>query len=258
MNAVWPIATVVVKELYRRKDFYVLFVLTALITLLMGSVTFFHDDRIARYLKELCLLLIWVSTLVIAITATARQLPAEREQRTILPLLAKPVSRGEVVVGKFLGCWLACGVALVVFYLFFGVVSATREHAWPLTNYFQALWLQWCMLAIVVAMSLAGSLVFAAPSSNATIVFLVASAILLVGRHLNTVALTLPEPAQTLVYALYFALPHLELFDLRDLLVHDWAPIAWWAWAAATLYALAYTWVFLLVAWLSFRRRPLV
>jgi len=34
------LAWVVVKELYRRKDFYVLFVLTALITLLSGSVTF--------------------------------------------------------------------------------------------------------------------------------------------------------------------------------------------------------------------------
>ena len=58
MNAVWAIATVVIKELYRRKDFYVLFILTALITLLMGSMNFFGDDQLVRYLKEICLLLI--------------------------------------------------------------------------------------------------------------------------------------------------------------------------------------------------------
>ena len=62
-----------------------------------------------RYLKDVCLLLIWISSLVIAITTTARQIPAERESRTIFPLLAKPVRRGELIVGKFLGCWLACG-----------------------------------------------------------------------------------------------------------------------------------------------------
>ena len=66
MNNIFAIATVVLKEMYRRKDFYVLFVLTALLTLVMGSVNIFNDDKVVRYLKEICLLLIWVSSLVIA------------------------------------------------------------------------------------------------------------------------------------------------------------------------------------------------
>jgi ABC-type transport system involved in multi-copper enzyme maturation permease subunit len=257
MNAILAIAAVVVLELCRRKDFYVLFILTALITLLMGSLNFLGDAQTVRYLRELCLVLIWISALVIAITTTARQVPAEREQRTIFPLLAKPVTRAELILGKFLGCWLACGAALVVFYVFFGVVSGARDHAWPLTNYFQALWLQWWMLAIVVALALAGSIVFAAPSSNATICFVVSAGILLVGRHLNKVALSLPEPSQSLVYAFYFALPHLELFDVRDLVVHNWDPIPWTACGLATLYAAVYASMFLLAAWLAFRRKPL-
>src|SRR5262245_48485797 len=76
-NNVLAIAGVVIKEMYRRKDFYVLFVLTALITLVMGSVTFFNQDNIARYLKEICLFLIWGASLVITITTAARQIPAE-------------------------------------------------------------------------------------------------------------------------------------------------------------------------------------
>src|SRR5439155_1877112 len=103
MNTILALSHVVIKELYRRKDFYVLFVFTALITLLMGSVKFFHDDKIVRYLKEISLLLIWVSALVVAIGTTARQLPAERENRTIFPLLAKPVTRAQVILGKFAG-----------------------------------------------------------------------------------------------------------------------------------------------------------
>ena len=97
MNNIFAVAGVVIKELYRRKDFYVLFILTIVICLVMASVNIFNDSQIIRYLKELCLLLIWVSSLVIAITTTARQIPAEREQRTLLPLLAKPLSRTQLI-----------------------------------------------------------------------------------------------------------------------------------------------------------------
>ena len=42
MNSCIPIAGVVIKELYRRKDFYVLFVLTVVITLLFRLGEFFQ------------------------------------------------------------------------------------------------------------------------------------------------------------------------------------------------------------------------
>lgn len=257
MNAISALAGVVIKELYRRKDFYVLFVITALITLVMGSVNFFHDDKIVRYLKDLCLLLIWVSALVVAIGTTARQLPAERENRTIFPLLAKPVTRWQVIVGKFLGCWLACGLALVVFYLFFAVVSGSKEHYWPLVQYIQAVWLQWVMLGIVIGLALLGSVVFAAPSSNATICFIVIAGILLLGRHLNQVAVEQPEPLRTVVYSIYFLIPHLEWYDLRDLIVYDQALVGWVDVGLATVYGAAYAGFLLVATWLVFRRKPL-
>ena len=127
------------------------------------DAVFSTTTDIVRFLKEICLLLIWISSLVIAITTAARQIPAERESRTIFPLLAKPVSRGELIAGKFVGCWLACGLALVVFYFFFGVITASHEHAWPGWIFFQAFWLHWICLAVVVALVLLGSVVFTAP-----------------------------------------------------------------------------------------------
>lgn len=257
MLKTFAISAVVIKELYRRKDFYVLFVLTAIITLLLGSISFFDDDNIVRYVKEICLLLIWISTLVIAIMTAARQIPAERENRTIFPLLAKPVTRGHLIAGKFLGCWAATGLALVIFYLFFSVISGTREHAWPIGSYFQALWLHWMMLGIVIALTILGSIVFSAPSANSTIVFVVALSILFVGRHLNKVAMGLPEPANSLLYSVYFMIPHLEFFDLRDFVIHSAGKAPWLAWFLATLYGLAYSTLFLVAAWLAFRRKAL-
>ncbi len=302
MNNVLAISGIVIKELYRRKDFYVLFVLTALITLLLGSVSFFNDAKIARYLKEVCLLLIWISSLVIAISTTARQIPAERENRTIFPLLAKPVTRGQFIMGKFLGCWLACGVALVVFYLFFGVVSESRgrgdssaaglsataaatdassktdehdhaaagsehhnEHETPETtgqrsvvlNYVQALWLHWMMLGVVTAMVLLGSVVLSAPSVSITISFIGIIGILLLGEHLNKVALRQPQPLQAIIYTGYFLIPHLEWFDIRDRVIYDQPAIAFGDCGLATLYAIVYTGLFLFLTWFVFRRKTL-
>ncbi|HXD00994.1 MAG TPA: ABC transporter permease subunit [Verrucomicrobiae bacterium] len=257
MNVIFAVAGVVIKEMYRRKDFYVLLILTVVITLLMGSINFFDDDKIARYLKEVCLMLIWVSSLVIAISTVARQLPMEKENRTIFPLLAKPISRAQLVTGKFLGCWLACGVALLCFYVFFGCLSFSRERHWFLLNYFQAATLHWAMLAIIIGMALLGSLVFAAPSSNGTICFVLVAGILLIGGYLNRVAMQTTEPGRSFVYAIYYIIPHLEIFNVQERMVHDWPLIEWKYYALAILYAAAYSAVFVFFSCRLFRRKAL-
>ena len=254
MNKIFAISGIVVKELFRRKDFYVLFIITVLLSVLMAGVNIFNEPRIARYVKELCLLLIWLSSLVIAITTAARQIPSEKEQRTLFPLLAKPVRRSQVLIGKFLGCWLACGATLVCFYLFFGVLSSMREGQWPILNYFQAMVLHWFMLGIITALTILGSIVFSAPSSNITICFVVVSGILFLGRHLNKIALQMSEPSQSIVYSIYYIIPHLELFDVRDLIIHNWPLISWPAWAAALLYAIAFTALFIWLGCVRFRK----
>jgi ABC-type Na+ efflux pump permease subunit len=301
MNTILAIAGVVIKELYRRKDFYVLLVLTFVITSVLGMINFFNDPTIVRYLKEICLLLIWISSLVICITTAARQIHAERESRTIFPLLAKPVTRWQVLLGKFAGSWCACGIALLVFYFFFAVVSESRgphraavapptmaekgaivpeahvaperaarepdahDHSEartavapsPLVNYLQAVWLHWMLLGVVTAMVLLGSLVFTAPSSNNTISFIGVMGILLLGEHLHKVALRSPEPAQTCLSVIYFLIPHLEWYDIRQRVIYDQPPIAWTHCGLASLYGLAYVGLFLYLAWLIFRRKTL-
>jgi len=257
MKSVFAWSGVVIKGLCRRKDFYVLFVLTALITLVLGSVNFFNDPKIIRYLKDICLLLVWISSLVIAITTAARQIPAERDNRTIFPLLAKPVTRGQVIVGKFIGCWLACGFTLLVFYVFFTVVSGSREQNWNLEAILKMAWLHWVMLGIVVAMVLSGSIIFSAPSANITICFIVVLGILGLGRYLHRVALQQTEPVSTILTVIYFAIPHLEWYDVRDFIVYDQHLASWADCGLATLYGAAYMIFFMCAAWVLFRRKTL-
>jgi hypothetical protein len=112
------------------------------------------------------------------------------------------------------------------------------------------------MLGVVIALTLLGSLVFAAPSSNSTICFVIVMAILCVGRYLDAIALSRPEPVRSLVWSVYYAIPHLEWdFEMRNLIVHDWPLIEWRFVAFDALYLLAYAAVFLVAACLVFRRK---
>ena len=257
MNTVFAIAGVVIKELYRRKDFYVLFVLSALITIAAGSVNLFKDLVMVRYVKDICLLLIWFSTLIIAVITAARQIPAEKESRTIFPLLAKPVSRGQVIAGKFLGCWFATGIAVLVFYVFFILVTATKGGDWQLAAYAKSISLQWLMLGMVIAMTLLGSVLFTAVSSNATICLVAIIGILFLGEHLNKIALRQNEPVKSITYTVYYIIPHFEIFDVRNLVVNNKPMPSLKACGLAALYAGAYSTAFLYCTWLIFRRQRL-
>ena len=138
MNTVFALAGVVIKELYRRKDFYVLFVLTALMTLIMGSVNFFHDENRALFEGHLP-----VSDLGFRPGDRHRDYrPADsrraRESHDISAAGQAGDAR-QVVLGKFIGCWLACGLALSFSICSSGLWSAaSREHYWPVLNYLQA------------------------------------------------------------------------------------------------------------------------
>ncbi|MGC8886999.1 MAG: ABC transporter permease subunit [Verrucomicrobiia bacterium] len=245
LNNVRALSRVSILEMYRRKDFYVVLILTVLLTLALGSMNFFNEANITGYVKEICLLLIWVFALVIAVTSAARQIPSEVDSRTIFPLLAKPVTRSEVLIGKALGCWLATGAALLVFYFIFGLLTAAREHSLNLPLLIQALISHWIMIGVVISMAFLGSVVFAAPSSNTTICFVVIVAIMILGRHLHKLALGMSEPMRTIVELLYFSIPHIELFDLRDLLVHNYPPAPWGKYFVLLIYGVAYSAIFI-------------
>lgn len=257
MHTLWPLASVVLRELWRRKDFYVLFVLTALLCLLMGGAGFVQGGKLVRSVREVCLLLVWICSLLIAITAAARQLPQERESRTLFPLLAKPVTRGQVLLGKFLGCWLAAGAALAVFYLFFGILVAAREHQLNLVNFGSAFLLHWLMLAIVVAMTLLGSLLTSAVAANATACFLLTSGILLFGRSAGKALFALGGPLASLASIAWFAVPRFDLFDAREWVTHDLPPLPPGQILLSAVYAAAMSALFLLLARAVFQRREL-
>src|SRR5438093_501198 len=66
MTAVLAIARMVIREIFRKKDFYVALVLTAAILFYASQLRFYDTDKVSRYLMELGLFLIFLFSVILA------------------------------------------------------------------------------------------------------------------------------------------------------------------------------------------------
>jgi ABC-type transport system involved in multi-copper enzyme maturation permease subunit len=232
------VAKLTLLESLRRKDLYVLLILSMVIVGGAGCIRFFGIEGIQRFLKDVALLVTNICLTVIVVTATARQFPHELESRTLYPLLAKPLTRLEFIVGKFLGCWAMGAFTLALFSLEFLVA------------------LRLLYVALVVAMTLFLSL-FLTHAANVTFTLLLCLGASIFSRSINLIHAELGWLGQKVVLALYYVIPHVDLFDMSKKVVHDWEPIPATYLAILTVYAVVYVVLFLGGAQLRFGRRTL-
>jgi len=258
MSVLWrqlkALSALSVLELYRRKDVVVVFVLSAVILLPLAAFKPFGVAGASRYVSELALLLVWLFSLIIGLGVSARLFPCEFESRTIYPMLAKPVSRGMILLGRYAGALAASISALLVFYLAYGLLCGLRQGVWFPLVLVQAFLLHVGFLIIATALGLAGSL-FLTTSANLTFCALTLIGMLLFGQRLPELAAGQPIPGKWILGLAHLLGPHVEFFDLRQRVVHDWPPIPWRVCAAVLAYAVAYALACLGLAACVFRRK---
>ena len=210
-------------ELWRRNDIFGLLVLGLALMVPLSMASPFGAEGASRYLDEMALLLIWGFSLFIALGAGQRLFPPEFESRTIYPLLAKPISRGRLLVGKYLGAVAASWSALAFFYVLF-IGSVILRGGGFSAELPQALVLHFAFVALAVAVSLFGSLLVTA-SANLTLSSVVLVGMFFFGRKLPAYADTVAAPVSWLVKAAYVLAPHTEFFDMRQRLIHGWGAV---------------------------------
>jgi len=254
MTQIFVIARIVWLEFLRRKDVYVLFVLLGTLLGAIVSLDIFGLGGTVRYVTDAGLLLGWLFSIVIAISASARQLPREESRGTIYPLLAKPLKRTTLLLGKWLGCWSAVVLATACFYLLLAIVVLLKGGALAPIATFQAFLLHAALLGILTALSLAFSTraSFGAAAAFSAVVAGAAFAIVPAVPRIITHATGI---SRSLLLALYFAMPHFELFDLRQRLVHTNTSAPWGAVLEVLLYGLCWTALFMILAWLGYRKK---
>ena len=125
---VWALATTTLTELVRLKVFYFVLIFATALTaspLVFPSLVF-HDQF--QMLRDVALGAMSIFTSLLAVLATAGLLPKDTEDRTLYTILAKPVSRLEYLLGKFLGVALLLTLAAALMAGIFGAVLVGRHH----------------------------------------------------------------------------------------------------------------------------------
>jgi len=104
------------REAIRQPVAILILALMAVAVLLSPYLTFSWLNPEARYnaIRQMAVASTLMCGIAIAVFAGSQVLAEEIENRTVLTLLAKPVRRWEIVLGKFAGVLLALGAAFLV------------------------------------------------------------------------------------------------------------------------------------------------
>lgn len=148
-------------ELLRRKDLAVAGLFVGLYLLFVASARFvgFDNPATGTFLLNLSLTLIVGLCHLITLTTAARQFPDEFERRTLYPLLARPIRRGDLLLGKW-GASTAAGILLFAALSFLALLLVPRLESYDGGTLFQFLALQPLALAMTAAIGVLFSLVF--------------------------------------------------------------------------------------------------
>jgi Cu-processing system permease protein len=252
---VFAIARNAFREAVRDRVLYNLVVFVLLLTagaIFLGELSAAQE---AKIIVDMGLSAMLVFGVFIAIFVGVGLVYKEIERRTVYAIFAKPVGRGEFLVGKYLGLCatlavnvavMAAGVALALTYV--------RGGYDPLVaRIFPAIALVFFELTIIVAVALLFSS-FSSPALSALLTF----AVFVIGHFSADLRLLASAngtaAARFLFGALYYLLPNLSHYAYITDASHGATP-APNAFLAAALYAVLYNAVLLCAATLIFNRR---
>lgn len=196
---------------------------------------------------------IYIFGLLITIFLGASIIHKEIERRTLYFVLSKPVSRSSIILGKFFGLWLAIILTtLLMAALYIGVILFEGGGA------------DWrglvAILFQVIEMGLFTALLVFFSAISRPLTASISAVLLLFTGHLLPAGLEnarqIGGPAYFAVAALYYILPNLEKFNLRNLAAHNLL-IGPQAGLLALGYAVLYSALLLYGAKVLFERREL-
>ena len=265
MRVTAAIAINVFRESVRDKVLYNLVLFAMLLmasSYLIGQLTAGQDVKI---IKDLGLSATSIFGLFIAVFIGIGLVSKEVERRSIYSLLAKPITRYQLVLGKYCGLTLTLAVNIAV--MAFALYAVLAYMAWGVTPEVRSVWeapaldpalmkavlLMFVELMLVTALALFFS-TFSSPMLSAAFTF----GLYIVGHFssdLRNFQQAVDSPAAArLASGLYWVLPNLSQFDIKSDVVHGLhVPMGYLAMTSA--YAALYITMLLAISGLVFSRR---
>ena len=252
---IWKsLARGVVLESVRHKDLWVVAILGFLIMLSAGALGFFGMQGLQVFAKDLAVSVLGMFSTIVAILTTCRLMPEEIKNRTLYPLLARPLSRFDLLFGKFLGAVVVSWIAFLM------LATLTSLALLTFHVHFDILMLQYLVgkmmgLVVVCAVSFALSL-YMTPSAAGTMSFVLAFGSSMIVRAL-VMGYEQASPAMQGFFRFLNALvPQYGLFDFGSRAANvAWGPVPMWVLGSLAVYMLVYSSAMLSISWAKFRRQ---
>lgn len=252
MSPAAHIAAVTLREVLRRKVQVNLLLFGAL--LIVGSflVSELTLGEMHRILADLGLSAMQLIGTLIAVFIGSSLVAGDVERRVLYPVIAKPVSRTQYLVGRYLGLAAALLLNLLVMALVLSAVLVYEARSLrPLDAALAAaVALQGIQFLVVGAVAV----LFSAVSST-TLAALFSLAVAVAGQLTNEMRALWPGELTWLPRLLWYLLPNLGSLTVNDAVIYRTPPPAS-AWLAA-VYGLLYAAAALSLAALAFERRDL-
>ncbi len=253
LTRIWIIATNTFREAVRDRILYNLVVFALLIiaaSVLIGDLSGGQETRI---ITNLGLAATFIFGISIAIFVGVSLISKEIDKRTVFAIFAKPVGRGEFIIGRFFGlvatlllniAVMGCGVIAVSMVI--GDGSLTRGIA-------QASLMIFFEVTVVTAIAVLFSS-FSSPALSALLSFL----IVVIGHFSGTLAMIAERTSdgfsRTLLYGIYYLFPNLSNFTfISEVAGGRDVPVSMML--NGLLYAASYSAAMVAIAVMIFRRR---
>ena len=267
MTALWPIAFITFKEGTRNRAFYGI----SLIALLMMGAAFFISGMVMRDVGkvavDMALSTVSFSGLLLVLFVGIDLMAKDLDKRTIYMVLARPISRQQYIVGKFIGISLLIVTTVCILGLF-GAISIFLTK-WANPAYFpQFSWGPVLLADTFIALSLillsSLSFLFASFASTSFITLILTMISYIIGQSMSTVkalvespqtaGITVPPITVKLVQAAYYLFPNLSLFDIKTQAAHGIAiPMTYIIWTLC--YGIVYICLVIVSAALLFKKK---
>jgi ABC-type transport system involved in multi-copper enzyme maturation permease subunit len=251
MTALLALAGNTVRELTRNKLLYLIAVFSVL--LILGSI-FLMEISLGqwdRIVKDVSLGVIQLSGAAVAILIGVNLIASEIDRRTVYITLAKPVSRAQFILGKYLGL---CAIMLFLVAVMGGLLCLLLLiiKVPPTLSTFGALLLIYVELCILAAFSMAFS-----SFTTQTLGVMFAGSVFVIGHmteDLRVFALRLHGAEAWLIQGLSYALPNLDALNIKTQAANN-LPIEPKFLLTSAAYGLCYAPLALIVATVIFSRR---
>ncbi len=250
MRSVIACALMTMKSLLQRRTIYGIGILLLLALLVIGQIPTFDISSQGRFILDFGLFGLELGGLLLAIGLAANLYPRDREQRTVMPLIAVPLSRTKYLLGRFVGAALVQAATLVIGLLGLMIILSVNGLGIPSDLAAAGLLLiveGWFLLAAVFFFSF-----WTSPPLNAPLTVI----LFILSQMSVRDFIALYPSAAGLMRILRMLLPHMDVFHIKDPVAHGIGvePVYF---LLAMLYGIAYTAFMLSLALAVWRTRDL-